>query len=681
MRRYIFVSLLLTVSLTFAKRPITHEDVWLMKRVSAPAASPDGKWVVFSLTDPAYNEADQSSDLWITVADGTGTPRRLTQTKAAESGAAWSPDSKKIVFATRREGDEASQLYVLDLAGGEAMRLTNVSTGAGSPAWSPDGKWILFESSVFPLAESDEANKKAAAGRKARKYNARVYDGFPVRYWDHWLDETLPTVMLAAADGSAQVRDLLAGSALVRQRGFGGVNGLASESLQPVWTPDSAGVVFVATTNRLSAAYEPVSTHLYQAALKGGEPKALTSGAEISFAKPAFRPDGKALYAVESNEKKVYSLNRLTMWAWPVPGRAQRVSPQFDRSLDAYAFSGDSAHVYAIAEEHGDTKMFRAPAAGGAFTDYGKTPGTFAGLTMAADTPIATWESAVSPAEIVRVTAGGKQNLTRLNAQRTEEIDWKPVEHFWFTSKKGRRIHNLLVLPPNFDATKKYPVFALIHGGAANMWKDQFFLRWNYHLLAAPGYALVLTDYTGSTGYGEEFANLIGGDPLKTPGEEINQAVDEALAKYPFLDATRLAAGGASYGGHLANWLQATTTRYKCLISHAGLINLESQWGTSDSIYHREVNAGGPVWEQGAVWREQNPIRFAAKFKTPILITVGERDFRVPMNQTLENWSVLQRLKIPSRLIVFPDANHWIQKGEDSRFFYGEVASWLKRWL
>jgi dipeptidyl aminopeptidase/acylaminoacyl peptidase len=213
------------------------------------------------------------------------------------------------------------------------------------------------------------------------------------------------------------------------------------------------------------------------------------------------------------------------------------------------------------------------------------------------------------------------------------------------------------------------------------MWRDQFFLRWNYHLLARPGYVVLLTDFTGSTGYGEKFAQDIQGDPFIGPANEINDSVDEALRQCKFIDATRLAAAGASYGGHLANWLQATTTRYRCLISHAGLINLESQWGTSDTIYHREAGSGGPHWEGGQVWKEQNPIKFAKNFRTPILLTIGENDFRVPLNQTIENWSVLQRLQIPSRLIVFPEENHWIQRAENSRFFFREVHDWLKKYL
>jgi dipeptidyl aminopeptidase/acylaminoacyl peptidase len=220
-----------------------------------------------------------------------------------------------------------------------------------------------------------------------------------------------------------------------------------------------------------------------------------------------------------------------------------------------------------------------------------------------------------------------------------------------------------------------------MHGGAANMWRDQISLRWNYHLLAKPGYVILLTNYTGSTGFGEQFAQNIQGDPLKTPAEEINEAADEAVKRFAFIDGTRQAAAGASYGGHLANWMEASTTRYKCLISHAGLANSESQWGTSDTIYGRELMNLGPPWEQGAVWREQNPIRFAARFKTPIMLSVGEHDYRVPTNETLEMWSAIQRMQVPSRLLVWPDENHWILNGENSRYFYKEVADWLARWL
>jgi dipeptidyl aminopeptidase/acylaminoacyl peptidase len=296
---------------------------------------------------------------------------------------------------------------------------------------------------------------------------------------------------------------------------------------------------------------------------------------------------------------------------------------------------------------------------------------------------IGNYGSSVSPAEVVRLDPAAHRhtNLTHINVAAAAAIDWSPPEHFYFTSAKGRSIHNMIVRPPGFDAGKKYPLLVLIHGGAASNNPDQIGLRWNYHLLAAPGYVLLLTDYTGSTGFGEKFAQAIKLDPLRTPGEEINQAVDEALRRFPFIDGSRMCAAGASYGGHLTNWIEATSTRYKCLISHAGEVDLATQWGESDFNYEREVTNGGPPWGGSAIWREQSPITYGASWKTPMLLSIGERDFRVPIGNTLQNWSTLQRMQVPSRLLVWPDAWHWILKPEDSRYFYKEVHQWLATYL
>jgi dipeptidyl aminopeptidase/acylaminoacyl peptidase len=213
------------------------------------------------------------------------------------------------------------------------------------------------------------------------------------------------------------------------------------------------------------------------------------------------------------------------------------------------------------------------------------------------------------------------------------------------------------------------------------MWGDTITRRWNYHLLAQPGYVVLLTDYVGSTGYGEAFTLDIVGDPLRGPARDILAAADEAIRRFPFIDGSRQAAAGASYGGHLANWLQATTRRFRCLVGHAGLASLYSQWATSDYIHHREQMMGGPFWQRPTAWLDQSPSTYAEQFATPMLLTVGESDFRVPLNNVLEMWSLLQRQQVPSRLLVFPDENHWILKGENSRRFYAEVQDWLDRWL
>ena len=672
------------------KTPLTHEAIWAMKRVGAPVPSPDGKWVVFSLVEPAYDEKDQVSDLWIVPADGSAKPRRLTFSKGGEGGVAWSPDSRQIAFSARREGDDAGQIYVLDVAaGGEAVRVTSLSTGARAPQWSPDGKTLLFTSTVYPGAVDDDANKKIAAERKAQKYRARVYDKFPIRNWDKWIDDTQSHLFVQPAQPAAKAKDLLAGTKLVSERGFAGRVSDSGDELDAVWTPEGDAIVFVASTNRDAAAYAETNTSLFKISANGGEPIRLTTTPD-GFTRPTFRPDGKALYAgyEVKTDSKTYHLDRLAKFSWPNVGQPEILTAKWDRSVGSFAFTPNSKSIYLTAEEAGNEKLFTMPANGGEVNlAMDMTRGVYTNLRIPAKASstilIANWESAINPPEVFRLDLESKtqQPLTTFNVEQVAKIDWLPLRHFWFTSKAGKRIHNMIALPPNFDERKKYPLFVVIHGGPHSMWRDNWGLRWNYFMLSRPGYVVLLTNYTGSTGFGEAFSQSIQGDPFKGPGNEINEAADEAIRLYSFVDGSRQAAAGASYGGHLANWLQATTTRYKALISHAGLINLESQWGTSDTIYSREVNNGGPVWEQGPIWREQNPIRYAKNFRTPIMLSVGENDFRVPLNQTLENWSVLQRLRIPSRLIVWPDENHWILKGENSRYWYQEVYAWLKKYL
>jgi len=674
------------------RHTITHEDVFLSKRVGSPALSPDGRWVVFSVTEPSYTDGEQVTDLWLVPLDGSAEPRRLTNTKGGESGVDWSRDSRRIAFSARREGDDVAQIYVLDLSsGGEAQRVTSISTGASNPLWRPDGRAILFSSMVYPGAATDSANRAAAAERKARKYNARVYDGSPIRLWDRWLDDRKPSLFVQALEPGAQPRSLLAGSRLAAGAGFGGQLGNGGDDLSATWTPDGGGVVFAATTNRGEWARADVVQSLWLvSATAGGEPQKLTDNGD--YGSPEFSPDGRTLYAgMSPSNDKTFNNRRLVSWAWPRAGNtaSQLVAGGTNHSVGSFAVAPDSRAVFFLAEDGGHQRLFRAAGAAGEREVGTMTSGTFSALQVAGGSAAnavrvaGVWESATNPPEIVRIdpATGRWTALTRFNVERASRIDWQPLREFWITASSGKRIHSFLALPPAFDSTRRYPLFVLIHGGAANMWTDNFGLRWNPHLLGAAGYVVLMSDYRGSTGYGEQFSQDIQFDPLEGPADDINEAADSAIKRYRFIDATRQVAGGASYGGHLTNWLAATTTRYRALVSHAGLWDLETQWATSDFNYDRERNVGGPPWEDNALWKTQSPMRRAKNLHTPVLVSVGERDFRVPMNNALEFWTALQRQQVPSRLIVWPDENHWILRGENSRFFYKEVAAWLARWL
>ncbi len=677
-----------------AKKTITHEDLWLMKRVGAPLPSPDGRSMVFTVTLPAYDAKEQSADLWIVSTVGNEAPRQLTQTKPPESGVAWAPDSERIVFSAKRDGDDVAQLYVLHTRlGGEAERVTHLTLGARQPKWSPDGKQLLFVSDAFPGCADEDANKKAAKEHKDRKFNVHAYESFPIRFWDHWLDDKHAHLFVQEPRAGAKARDLFAGTKLVESAGFGARNSDEGEAIDATWTPDSAGVVFTAGVNRDEAAYAPVRAQLFLVAVTGGEPRPLTND-HSSYERPQFSPDGKSLLCLTNEEHldKVYALSRLASFPWPFDVAKRTVlTSSLDRSVNRFATPSRSERVWFTCEDAGLEKLYSVGYAGGdAREEKANDGGCVTNVAAGGRTLVANWESATNPPEVfVLSTTGGAAPYQRssFSSGTAGTLDLAPVEHFWFTSAHGKKIHSLLVRPPGFDPSKLYPLFVVIHGGAANMWRDAWVLRWNYHLLAAPGYAVLLTDYTGSTGYGEKFSQDIQFDPLKGPAEEIDEAADEALKRYSFLDATKQVAGGASYGGHLANWLQATTTRYKAIVSHAGEADLAMQWGTSDSVFGREVNSGGPIWGDKAVWREQSPVLQAGNhekgtgFLTPILISDGENDFRVPMNNSIMFFTLQQRLRVPSKLLLFPDDNHWILKAEDSRYWYREVQAWLAKYL
>jgi dipeptidyl aminopeptidase/acylaminoacyl peptidase len=676
---------------------LTHEQLWLLKRVSAPQPSPDGRWVAFIVNEPAYAEKDRVADIWLAPLDRSAPPRRITNTPAPEADLAWSPDSRRLAFVARRAGDDVRQVYVLNLAGGgEARAVTRMPTAARSPVFSPDGRRIAFvadaERGVRTVEESAEREK----ARKARPYEARVYEGFPIRNWDEWRTGRVPHLYVqelsAESEPAGPTRDLLGGTRLESSAGFAGRTTNDEDALDPVFTPDGRAIVFVASAIRDRAAFDFTDEQLWRVDVAGGEPERITTGRD-SWSRPRFAPDGRTLFALrEPHTGRVYNASRVAALAWPAGGASRDVSASLDRPAEQFAVSTDGRTIYFTAEDAGLQRIYAVPAAGGASRVVSALEeGVYGGLAIPARADrtriVATWDSATSPAEIVLIEpsraagASAHEPLTSFNAGAATALGLPPVRHVVTRDARGEPMHSLLVVPRGFDERRKYPLFVLIHGGPHTMWRDTFFLRWNYHLIAEPGYVLLLTNYRGSTGFGEAFARRIQGDPLEGPANDINEAADAAIAQFPFIDGERQCAGGASYGGHLANWLQASTTRYRCLVSHAGLVNLESQWATSDIIYSREVNLGGPPWAGDAAWREQNPMRRAASFRTPVLVTIGERDYRVPLNNTLEYWSALQRQQVPSRLVVFPTENHWILDGENSRYFYGELHAWLAKWL
>src|SRR3984957_3772351 len=406
----LFAPLATTAQSAVPSKPITHEALWMMKRVGAPALSPDGRWVVYSVLEPSYETDKSVSDLWLVSTDGLKAPRRITNTKAPEDDVAWSPDSAGIAFSTKREGDDVEQIYILDVAeGGEARRLTSLSTGAKSPKWRPDGKAILFESRVYPNAADDEANKKIAAERKQRKYNVRVYEHFPVRYWNEWLDDRRPTIEVQSVEQGSIAKDILSPTTLAQTSGFSGMETDTSVTLAPIWSPDGHEVVFAATTERWNAASAHVGYHLYRMAADGGAEPRIVTPAAGDYREATFGRDGKALFfKYEPQDSEIYHIAQLHKVAWPAGGQPTRVTRDFDRETARYALTPDGKLIYLLVPDAANENLYRVSTDGGKPTlVIAPTTGGYTALDIAqkAAKPIliGAYGSSVSPAEIVRI--------------------------------------------------------------------------------------------------------------------------------------------------------------------------------------------------------------------------------------------------------------------------------------
>ncbi|MEY2792958.1 MAG: Acylaminoacyl-peptidase [Bacteroidota bacterium] len=676
-RHFIYLILFSVIQLpaqNHSLKMISHEDMINFWRVGAPKISPDGQWVIFSQGKTTYNSDDNTSDLYLAKTDGTEKPRKITNSKTTESDYFWHPNGKKIFFVAKREGDEAAQLYSLSFEmGGEAERLTNISTGVMGPKINTKGDMVLFQSKVYPKAFSDSISKKLVEEKKKIKYKARVFTTFPVRYFDQWLDEK--QAHLFTLDLSTQkIQNLFENCDLVNSIGYG----LGSFE----FSPNQNEVVFTASTDLTTAAYQNPSYKIYQISLRGkGKEKQIISD-DLDYNTVRFSNDGKYLLATgNAQSNKLYYTNRLYRFDYPACSNRTELVAQLDRPINALEIIDEG--ILASVEDQGYDKIIKIKWDNSGFSIVkGGNYGAFASLSAEKSGKIITYqqEAVNAPLEVYTQISGKEISISKANEEMLAKLDLvRPIE-FW-TNTRGKKVRSVLVKPAHFDPSKKYPLFVLMHGGPASSFKDSFGYRWNPYVLASDKMVIVMTDYTGSVGYGEKFAQDIQFDPFKGPGQEILDAAKDAIKRFDFIDESRQAAGGASYGGHLANWMQATTTHFKCLVSHAGLMNSEEQWGTSDVIWGRELMNGGAPWVPTKTWKEQNPMRFAANFKTPILYTVGENDFRVPINNTLTSWSITQRLKIPAKLIVFPEENHWILKPENSRFHYKEIMDWIGKYL
>ena len=657
-----------------AKHAITFDDMIRMHRIAEAQISPDGKWVAYTVTTPDLDANRGASNIWMVPVSG-GTLLQLTQ-GGHDSSPVWSPDSKIIAFLSSRDGN--SQVYLLSMDGGEANKLTQLSTGADLVKWSPDGKTIAFTSSVYPDCKDDECNSKRDAEKEKNKVKAHVAEHLLYRHWTHWNEGKRSHLFVVPADSSAPPRDLTAGANYdVPPDERGGPADIN-------FSPDGKEICFTAVTDKVEA----ISTNgdLFTVPVAGGEPKRITTQQGFD-GNPVYSPDGKYI-AYHAQLTPEYESDRWRVMLYDRgDGKIQNLSEGFDRSANELAWSADSKTIYFTAENETLLPIYAMAARASAEPKKIVADSYNVGISFSADGKTLAFErtSLTMPAEIFAANSGGTgvRQLTHHNDAILAGLKMNAPETFWFEGAGGTRVQAMMIRPPDFDAAKKYPLLVLLHGGPQTMWSNAWGYRWNAQVFSAPGYVTLMINRRGSTGYGQKFTDEITNDWGGKAYVDVMNGIDYAISKYKFIDGTRMAAAGGSYGGYMADWIATHSGRFKAIISHAGVYDKVAMYATEE-LWFEEHDMQGTPWSNPESYRKWAPVTYAGelgKFKTPTLVIAGERDFRVPYTQSLEFFSALQRQGVPSKLAVFPDEGHWILKPQNSQFWYKTFLDWLAAYL
>jgi dipeptidyl aminopeptidase/acylaminoacyl peptidase len=682
-----------TVLAQTAKRPFTFEDMMKLKRVGAPVPSPNGKWVVFDAQDVDLEANTRISHLWIVPADG-GESRRLNPTPNHEERPRFSPDGKRLIWTSK--ATDPTQIWICDFdpdngtLTGQPRQATSISTGADGGIWSPDGKNIVFISTVYPDCADDACNKQRDEELKKSKVTAKIFTRLFYRHWNAFTDfkRSHLFVIGADADSTTAARDLTPGDHDVPPFNLGG------QDMYSI-SPDGQELAYTSNIDEVEAT--STNNEICVVPMTGGTPRKISTSPG-SDSTPLYSPDGKWI-AWRSQPRAGFESDKQRLLVHDRQSRTNRdLTEKFDYAVNSFCWKPDSKTIYFSAEDRGDSPICAVAIDGNGhagklvgghnddvvFSDGGKTF-FFTRMSIAAPNeifsnsfPIPVGVKTYHPEE---AGAEASKQVTHLNDNLLSQIDMQPLESFTFKGANNEDVQGFMVKPPGFDSTKKYPLKFLLHGGPQGAWGNDWTYRWNAELFAATGnYVVVMINFHGSTGYGQKFTDSISGDWGGAPYVDLMKGLDYVEKTYPFIDKNREAALGASYGGYMANWLLGHTDRFKCIVSHDGTFNTESAYGTTEELWFPEWEFKGPLWKHRDLYRKWSPHLFADKFKTPTLVVHGQLDYRLDVSEGFQLFTTLQRLKVPSKMLYFPDEGHWVLKPQNSRLWYKTVNDWVDQW-
>jgi dipeptidyl aminopeptidase/acylaminoacyl peptidase len=710
MRRLFLLAFLISLAVpafSQSKHPFTFEDMMKLKRVGEPEVSPDGKWVIFSVVDVDLDANTHAPHVWVVPTTG-GQEREIISSQDADRPR-WAPDGKRFAFISNNE--RGSQVWIanFDSTAGTVTgmnELTSIATEADGEVWSPDGKNILFISSVYPECPDEACNAKKLEEAANSKVKAMLFTRLLYRHLYAYKGGERSHIFVIPVDAcvgtpshncpAGAARDLTPGDYDAPVFSFG--------QDDYAFSPDGQEICYTSNHDKNEAA--STNNDLWIVPVVGGPAKNITAANPASDSTPLYSPDGKYI-AYRAQQRPGYESDRFRLMLYDRrTGEKKDLTEDFDRWPGTFIWAPNSTELYFVAENIGASPIysinfepgsngitaFVARRIDGFYDDLAITSDgnklLFTRMSLGAPNEIHSANTRTIGSKCIQMVAKGTNEcaaleesaLTHINASVLFQVAMSPLESFWFTGANGDKVEGFLLKPPNFDATKKYPVKFFLKGGPQIAWGDLWDYGWNFELLAANGYVVITINFHGSTGYGQKFIDAVTGDWGGAPFEDEMKGLDYAEKTFPFIDKDRECAIGSSYGGFMANWVLGHTDRFKCIVSHHSVFNAESFWGTTDELWYPNWDFKGTPYDNLATYQKWSPHRYAKNFKTPTLVIHGQLDYRADVSQSFQLFTTLQMLGVPSKMLYFPDEAQYPQRPQNSQLFYKTVNDWVDRW-
>lgn len=678
----LFVSLMLILLMGFnafgdvgemKKHPFSVKDLLAMDRISGQTISPDGKRIVFVLKKTDLKANKGKTDLWLINSDGKE-QKQLTTDKASDFNPIWSLDGKNIYFISTRSG--SSQVWKASVSGKSPIQITKLPLDIGNLILSPNGKKIAFSMEVFPDTGCFKDTKKRLDLKKKEKATGMIYEKLFIRHWDTWNDGRRSHVFVMDLENGNIFNVMKGMDADSPTKPFGG-------SEEFTFTPDSQGIVFAAANSDKDEAWSTNFDLFYSRIDKISSPECLTKTNKAWDTNPVFSYDGKTLaYLAMKRPGFEADKFRIILRNWKT-GKERVLTEDWDRSCSSITWSKNNRTIYVKAGNLGQKSLFSINIKSGKVNTIIKE-GYVRSVGFSGKRIVFGMDNLKSPVELYSCDKKGKKvrQITKINSKKLASVKLGDYEQFTFKGWNDETVYVYVVKPVDFDPNKKYPVAFLIHGGPQGSFGNDFHYRWNPQVYTGAGYAAVMVDFHGSTGYGQKFTDSISGDWGGKPLEDLQKGLAAALKRYAWMDGNRVGALGASYGGYMINWIAGNwSDRFKCLINHDGNLDERLAYFDTEELWFPEWEHNGTPWDNPKSYEKHNPVNFVKNWKTPMLVIHGALDFRVVETQGFSTFTALQRKGIPSKLLYFPDENHWVLQPHNSILWHDTVIGWLDKWL